>query len=269
MPAATRARVHVRVTGGTASQTFAPDDWSAEQVNGWVGLQKKHGIGFVFVVNGNDTPESQHEFLQRWVTAGARLSFLEMMNEYYLGKFRDPKKVGDPDFPEVTRVVTLQDYTDSILPTYMAALSGFGLPMFVIGAPKGPESDGWNTAIRDFLVKTRAAQPQLGLGVTVHLYDRGAPFDYGQLDALRGLMPSGTPIAVTECGLLDDSVKTPEESAARHLAHDTQVLAHLVPGDYLLDQVLYSHTPLVTTLAPGGLTPKGAAVVGLFESVTP
>lgn len=264
MSPAARSRIHVRVTGGTRSQTEIGRHWEKSQLDAWIGLQDDYGIGLVFVVNGNDPPAAQAQFVQRWIDGGATFSFLEMMNEYYLPRYRN----GDTSFEEVTKQVTAESYTTEILPAYMAALSRFGLPMFVIAAPEkgNPELAAWN----DTIVSAFAAHADWA-GVTVHLYETGATFDYAQIDALRARLPPGTPIAITECGVTDESITSYAQAAERFAAHERTVLSFLKPGDYLFDQVLYLNDAdkyFTATLHPssGGLTEKGAAIVDLFES---
>lgn len=263
----TRSALTIRVTGGTRSQTDLPGDWSDEQIRAWTGLQAKHGFDLVYVVNGNDTPSSQRANIQRWLDAGGRFSFIEMMNEYYLPKFRR----GDTSFPEVTRAVSAGDYVHDILPTFVPAVADLGLPVYLIFAPTG----GADAAYRDRWNETVAAALAGGfggvrLGATVHLYAReGAAFDYDQLDRLRALLPAGTPIAVTEAGVLDRSVTTPAALGAATVEHYRRIALHLRPGDLLLDQVLYGNTPLAT-LRPGhgGVTPKGKAVLAYLAAAT-
>lgn len=129
--AATRQRLVIRVTGGTISQTTYGRDWTAEMISQWVALQKKQGVRFVFVVNGNEAPADQAALIQRWLDAGAEFDFIEMMNEYYLPKFAR----GDRSHEAVTRAVTPESYVNEILPAYWRELDRFKLPYYVIFAP--------------------------------------------------------------------------------------------------------------------------------------
>ncbi|MBK8170383.1 MAG: hypothetical protein IPK60_08545 [Sandaracinaceae bacterium] len=253
-------RIHVRVNGGTRSQTEFPSDWSDAQISAWVALQNEHNISLVYVVNGNDTPESQAAFIQHWIDLGARFTFLELMNEYYKRGYR----LGDTSVDGVMHMVTPAIYVDEILPAFVPVLERFDLPMFAICAPKNDEFfAAWNTAmVEAFSTK----EIMRGLNVTIHLYDYGeGVFDYNQISDLRSLLPAGTRIAITEAGNLDPAVTTYEAAAPLVVAHYEAILAHLLPGDFLFDQILYSdyHPDDVATLHPdfAGLTPKGEAVV--------
>jgi hypothetical protein len=271
LPATTKQRLHIRVTGGTRSQIETIADWPDSIVDGWIALQKEHGFGLVYVVNGNDTPANQATAIQRWISKGATFSFLEMMNEYYLPKFRTgDTSVCDPPPPaapcEVTRKVLAADYIGTILPSYSAALLPFHLPTFVIAAPnKNNNNADWNMPIVQYL----SANPTLYAGVTVHLYDDlVGQFDYAQIDALRAALPSGMAIAVTESGILfDKNTMTYAQVGAKTYLHDQQVAAHLLDGDFLFDQILYSKDPkdLTATLSTTGITPKGTEVLRLIN----
>jgi hypothetical protein len=248
----------IRVTGGTRSQTDFPAMWSDEQIAGWVELQRTYGFGYAFVVNGNDTPENQAAFIQRWTAAGARIVFVELMNEYYLARYRN----GDRSFDEVTRSVSPQEYVDEILPAWLPVLKPLGLPMYIIAAPdkESPNNTKWNATVAKALKTSLAGQR---LGVTVHLYARnGQKFDYGQIGRLRAQLPPGTKIAVTEAGVLD------AKSAADVRAHLLAIALQLRTGETLLEQILYKPdaSSFEGSITDQGLSVKGAAVLELYTT---
>jgi hypothetical protein len=251
----------IRVTGGTRSQTDFPSDWSDAQIGGWIKLQQKYGFSFVYVVNGNDTPASQAAFISKWITMGAKFTFIEMMNEYYLSKYR----TGDTSIKEVSRQVTAKQYVEEILPAFLPALRPLRLPFFVILAPTKPgKSTEWNDTVLKAL-KTQFASQRFG--VTVHLYaPKGKALDYAQISRLRKQLPPRTAIAVTEAGVQD--YEDVNEFAAASRAHLLAITAELKPGDYLLEQILYKgvETEFEGSIDPNGLTPKGKAVLDLYTA---
>lgn len=253
----------IRVTGGTASQTTYRQDWTDDIIAAWVSLQQTYDLRFIYVVNGNDTPANQRDIVQRWLDAGARFDLLEMMNEYYLPKFAN----GNTDRPEVTRQVTAEAYVDQILPAFWTELDRFGLPYYLIFAPARPDSmpqaqekmEHWNAVVADAI---RNDYRERNLHATLHLYTTGDldEFDYGQIDRLRATLPPGRHIAITESGIIDKSLDY-QQAGLAEVAFLQNILRHLVPGDYLLDQVLYnaSRNNNTAILNPhiGGTTPKG------------
>lgn len=265
-----KQRLVIRVTGGTISQTTYGKDWTPEVIRQWTDLQKRQGVRFIYVVNGNDAPAEQAAAIQRWMDAGARFDFLEMMNEYYLPKFVS----GDRSHAEVTRQVTPEDYVNSILPAYWKELDRFHLPYYLIFAPSRPGRDGaqqkmdeWNTVVSGAI---RNKYPDKDLNATIHLYARGslAGFDYGQIDRLRQSLPPGRHIAVTEAGILDNALSY-EQAGNLAVEHYRNIMAHLGKGDYLLDQVLYNMNKRgnIAALNPhtGGETPKGRVMLQFIQ----
>lgn len=259
----------IRVLGGTISQKTAPSDWSDEDIRAWVELQRQTGVDFAFMINGNDGADSQRAFFDRWVSLGAHFTFIEMMNEYYLRKYLD----GDTALPEVTAAVRPEDYVGTIVPTYVAAFRDLGLPFFLILAPtaEGAAAQARNDHWNDTVIAALTTHPEAGFGVTLHLYARGADFDYAQIDRIRARLPTGTPIAVTEAGILAPSVVMSDAFPQASYDHLSAVYAHLEAGDYLLDQVLYtdyaSWQPADLHPAFDGLSPKGERVLAFFEDV--
>jgi hypothetical protein len=262
------ASMVIRIPGGTRSQEETSSDWSDAQIDAWTKLQRDFGVSFVFVVNGNDSPANQKAFIERWMSRGARFEFLEMMNEYYLNKFEKGESKKD-----VHKKVTAQKYISEILPMYVDGLNALNLPLFLILAPEKPgkagkKMDKWNDVVMKGLERFKNAQ----LGVTIHLYERGmGGYDYQQIQEIRDSLPAGTPIAVTEAGVLDKSVTSPEKQGELTIQHYKKIYEQLKPGDYLFDHVLYSDykRDLMADTHPSskGVTPKGKAVLEFINSL--
>jgi hypothetical protein len=261
----------IRVTGGTSSQTTYDNDWTPDVIQAWANLQKRQGVRMVYVVNGNDSPANQADAIKRWMAAGARFDFLEMMNEYYLPKFAR----GDLSKAEVKEQVTPEKYVNTILPAFWAQLDQFHLPYYLILAPDksgmgggGENLTQWNDVVLNAI---RTKYPDRDLNVTLHLYSRSADlsgFNYGQIDQVRAQLPAGRHIAVTEAGILDPSLSY-AQAGSLAVQHYRNIMQHLRKGDYLLDQVLYNKNKRsnIATLSPqtGGLTPKGQAVLDYIQ----
>lgn len=262
----------VRVTGGTASQTAFANNWTDEVINGWTALQQQHRLRFIYVVNGNDSPANQRAIIQSWINAGARFDFLEMMNEYYLPKFAN----GDTGYEEVSRVVTPEIYANEILPAFWAELDDFNLPYYIIFAPSRPDQPGaqqkmdyWNSVMIDSVIH---AYPQRNINATLHLYSNGdnlPAFDYSQIDRLRLTLPADRRIAITEAGIINNSISY-EACGSLAISHYKNILPQLQKGDYLLDQVLYNESANNNTadLNPvyTGVTPKGSLMLQFINN---
>ncbi len=264
LPIEIKQNLTVRLPGGTISQKVYSVDFSDSDINSWVSLQRKHSIRFVFVVNGNDSPKNQKDFIERWINAGARFDFIEMMNEYYLQKYRQ----GKTEISEVSQKVTSQSYVDEILPAFFEELDDFNLPYFIICAPEksgksGEYMDQWNNEIVKAL---NGKYKDLNMGIVLHLYKKGVngDFDYSQINRLRNRIGPNTKVAITEMGVLDSSVSYSEiaNSIGDHYVH---IFKQLGEGDYMFDQVLFNNyrKDNAATLHPStnGLTPKGEKVI--------
>lgn len=270
IPSEAKENLTIRIPGGTLSQKVYSQDFSDDELKSWATLQEKHGFRMVFVVNGNDSPNNQKMFIQRWMDAGVRFDFLEMMNEYYLSKFAK----GSTEKAEVSQKVTPQLYVNEILPMFFNELDGLGLPYFVICAPakkgkSGERLDAWNDVIVAALndqFKNRE------MGIVLHLYKRSdaSAYDYAQINRLRGRISYQPKVAITEMGILDDNASW-SEIAEPTKQHYTRIFSQLGSGDYLFDQVLFNTygKDNIATLHPktNGLTPKGEKVVELIKAV--
>lgn len=258
----------IRVSGGTISQTTSEADWTDAMIGSWVTLQRKYGVRFIYVVNGNDAPAAQAALIERWLDAGARFDFIEMMNEYYLPKFA----AGDGGDPGVSRAVTPELYVNKLLPAYWRALDRFHLPYYLIFGPAtgranaAARNEHWNEVVARAVTVTYRKRD---LNATVHLYVRGGSlsgYDYGQIDRLRASLPGGRHIAVTEAGILDPGLSS-RDLGRLAVTHYRDILRRLRPGDYLLDQVLFSPVPGNNTadLDRNGITPKGTVVLDFIR----
>ncbi len=266
---------HIRLPGGTRSQRETSADWSDEQIKLWTDLQKKYGFNLVWVVNGNDSPQNQKAFIERWMKLGAKFSFIEMMNEYYLPKFAQ----GKLDKAEVTRKVTAADYAGEILDAYLPPIKELGLPIFIHVAPKRTGKQGQQYAQFNEVVTKAVREKFKGekLGIAVHLYEKAETFDYGQISELRKQLPAGTPIAITEAGNLNETLlrsNNANEVVAPYIyAHYRKLVAQLKPGDYLFDHTLYNDykNEGEASLHPNykGVTPKGKAVLKMMHEIYP
>lgn len=259
----------VRITGGTLSQNTFNNNWTNESIIKWVQLQQAHGLRFIFVVNGNDSPINQKNLIQRWINAGAKFDFIEMMNEYYLAKYA----LGDTSNEEVTEKVNPQKYVDTILPNFWNQLDAFNLPYYIILAPTSSGNlqtyyNAWNDTIINTIQHKYASRK---LNATLHCYQRGAgsAFDYDQISNLKTRLPANSHLAITEAGIIDSTLNY-QQAAIATIAHYKKIIARLSKGDYLLDQVLYNATQNNNTaiLSPlfNGITPKGAIMLSFINN---
>lgn len=267
--AGTKHDLVIRINGGTLSQTTTARDWPDAAIAKWADLQKRQGVRFTYTVNGNDPPADQAAMIQRWLDAGVKFDFIEMMNEYYLPKFTK----GDRSFEEVSRAISPELYVNEILPAYWAALDRFNLPYYVIFAPDRPgrsvaqqKRDNWNSVVGEAV---RTKYRDRNLNATIHLYEHGGEadnFDYAQIDRLRAMLPPGRHIAVTEAGIINRSLTT-EQLGKQAAVHYANIVRHLHAGDYLMDQVLFSpwaKNP-TATLNEQGITPKGEEMLQFIQ----
>ncbi len=269
IPTEIKNNLAIRVTGGTLSQTTYNINWTDANINKWVQLQQTHKLRLIFVVNGNDAPINQKNLIQRWINAGAKFDFIEMMNEYYLVKYA----LGDTSNEEVTEKVSPQKYVDTILPNYWNQLDVFNLPYYIILAPTASGNlqiyyNAWNDIIINAIQNKYAGRK---LNATLHCYQRGAgsAFDYDQINNLKTRLPTNSHLAITEAGIIDTTLNYQQAGAAT-IEHYKKIISRLNKGDYLLDQVLYNNSPLNNTanLSPvyNGVTPKGSLILNFVNN---
>ncbi len=263
----------IRVTGGTYSQLTYEKDWTPERIKAWVDLQKRQGIRFIYVVNGNDMPADQAAVIQKWLDAGAHFDFIEMMNEYYLPKYAK----GDLSKEEVKEVVAPEKYVNTILPDFWNELDQFSLPYYVIFAPSRPGREvadqimqHWNEVVSDAI---KNKYPDRQINATIHLYLRDSTdlslFDYDQIDRVRNELPAGRHIAITEAGVINPGLSY-QQAGEIAVAHYRNILKHLQPGDHLLDQILYNAGKRNNTAAlnpyASGETMKGKVILQFIQN---
>lgn len=267
-----KTHMHIRVTAGTRSQREVPSDWADSDLRGWCELQQAHGFGLVYVVNGNDTPDSQAAFVAKWIEYGAEFTFIELFNETYLSKYRK----GDASRPGAEKQITVDDYTERLVPSFVEKLSGFEIPLYLVYAPKKGKgnkktyNDTWNETVSEYAAKGMNGSK---FGAVIHLYFDGGEYDYDQIDRLRALLPEGTPVAVTEAGLSARTGYNYDERGALIEAHFRKINAKLNPGEYLFDHILYTDydNDFDATLHPNykGISPKGEYVLRWMRDVYP
>jgi hypothetical protein len=177
-------------------------------IDGMLGMQEERGVRVVYLVNVNDTVESQVAFIRRLIEdEGLDIAMLELGNELYLNKFA-AGVTGTTTPLGVTRVWTAEMYPDE-MPAWLEALDQFGLPMYLIGCSYGSEDDArnqrrlaWNLPVETLI----AEHTELIDGVTFHHYagpargpnpdeEETQPADFGYLSHFGDL-----PIAITESG---------------------------------------------------------------------
>ena len=234
----------------------SPGRWDVAQqseIDGLLRLQSDHGVQIIYLVNVNDTFESQSAFIERLREAGVDLAMLEMGNELYLPKFRN----GDTTKLGVTRSWTAPEYVE-LLRAWVPDLRGrfAELPIYGIGASHGVEDDaptnarrGWNQTMLAALDET----PALLDGVTFHQYAGEGRTDtsgeeeisdgefFGYLDTFGEL-----PIAITESGYAVASATDEELDRAEQFWSGLRDA--LKPGDTFGVHLLFD---------PGGRTPVG------------
>lgn len=272
LPADVKKNLAIRVTGGTLSQTTYPANWTDVMIQQWVSLQQKHLFRLIFVVNGNDAPQSQAALIQRWISKGAKFDFLEMMNETYLPKYL----YGDTaNNPEVTEAISPEKYADTILPNFWTHLDQFNLPYYVCLARNNATGNTQQQALMDHWndVVINAIKGKFitkNVHATIHLYSNQniASFDYNQVNVLRQRLPLGRHIAITEAGIIDDNLSSTDlgNSAVQHYRN---ILNQLNSGDYLFDQVLYAPEPNNNTSNLSslyGITAKGNIILDFIQT---
>jgi hypothetical protein len=261
----------IRVSGGTLSQKTYPKGWSDTAIKAWINLQNKYELQLSFVVNGNDSSASQAGFLKRWQALGAKFLFVEMMNEYYLAKFRK----GKTEKPEVTKKITAASYINEILPVFITDFKRFKLPLYIILAPQkkgrsGQHLELWNKTVIDWLNSTSTPN----LGVSLHLYkrDKDVEYPYSQITSLRKRLKKDYSFAITEAGILDRSIKNSKEMGLYAIDHYKKILNYLGPSDFLLDHVLYTNYKKASAIETihwnsKGITDKGKMVLDYFTTL--
>lgn len=263
-------QIYIRLQGGTLSQKTYPSDWSEDNISSWAKIQEDFGCPFIFVVNLNDSAESQLAFYNRMVQHGMEFCMIELGNEQYLAKYTQSKV---DEFEEVT------DRTAGMTPEKYAALCNEYIDVFPdtikFGVQFAPDKEGnknmtaWNTSMAD-LINSNAFHTSHLVG-TVHLYERdgAGSLNEKQILDLKKSVQVNLPIAVTEYGAIDSTGTLSEnELISQEIDLTNRLISCLDSGDILLNQLLYTDYKTVGAAAfhPQylGITPKGTAIFDLF-----
>jgi hypothetical protein len=212
------------------------------EIDGVLGLQRRHGVRVIYMVNVNDTLSSQRDFVARLRSAGIDLAMLEMGNELYLDKFRN----GDTSLLGVARSWTPEEYV-AMLEEWVPELRRFDVPIYVIGASHGSSNSGrdrrrqaWNDVVRDAI----AARPGAIDGVTFHRYAgeerNGVPHEEAiSNESFAFLSTFGQmPIAITESGYAFSEMSP--DNLDRAAEFWTEFRRALKPGDLYGLHVMYA-----------------------------
>lgn len=221
-------------------------------------LQDKHGVSYIYLVNLNDSPESQRAFIARLLERGLDVVMLEMGNELYLEKYR----LGRLSELGVARRITAEDYVE-ILRTWVPVLREFGIPIYACAAGyTGRATDLYRQHWNQLLREAWDGDPSLYDGVTFHIYRGKSPTEEDITSEEFSFLTefAHLPVAITESGYYFEA-PSPErlEEAA---AFWTKVLWSLKPGDLFGVHVLF-HPPThrdnraYALYDESGLTPTG------------
>ncbi|MFS0918918.1 glycoside hydrolase family 5 protein [Brevibacillus sp. 179-C 1.1 NHS] len=265
-------KVWLRLQGGSISQKTYPKDWTDNDIRQWAAIQKEFDVPYIFVVNFNDTPQSQWGFYKRLTDHGLKFAFIELGNEQYLPKFAESKV---EDFEEVTRrtsEMTPQKYI-ALSNEYIEAFTPADLPFYVQFAPEKEEktiTDVWNKAIAQAINENGFLSPKIN--GTIHLYERdgAGSLNEKQIGDIKNLVNRPMHIAITEYGVVDKRGKLSlQQFIEQEKQLTTRIFNQLQKGDLLLNQVLYTDYKQVgaAVFHPDydGLTPKGQAIIELFK----
>lgn len=265
-------KIYIRLQGGTISQKTYPSDWSDDDINNWAKIQKDFGCPFIFVVNLNDSAESQLSFYNRMVQSGMEFCMIELGNEQYLAKFTQSKV---DEFDEVT------DRTAGMTPEKYVELCNEYIDVFPdtlkFGVQFAPDKEGntnmeaWNESMSD-LINSNAFHSSRLVG-TVHLYERDgdSSLNEQQIVNLKNSVQTDISIAVTEYGAIDSTgTLSEEELISQEINLTNRLISCLGSNDILLNQVLYTDYKTVGAavfhLQYSGITPKGTAIFEIFEN---
>ncbi len=238
---------------------------SREEIEQLLRLQRKHSIEFIYLLNINDSLESQRAFVQQLLDAGLQIAMLELGNEIYLRKFT----YGDIKGLGVTRRITIEDYIGIIRNWVPELRRRFRIPVYVCAAGHGPEARPadeerrrWNLNIKTELDR----DPTLADGVTFHRYggEERTGNTHEETISNEGFAFTQTfgdwPIAITESGYqFSDPTMENLEHAAEFW---TAFLRALKPTDVFGIHIMYNRSDAVSDSSFGlygskGITPTG------------
>ena len=237
-----------------------------EEIESLLDLQAAHGVKTVYMINVNDTLESQLAFVQRLIDEGLDLDFVELGNELYLRKFA----TGDRTGLGVTRTWRVEQYIEEVIDVWAAVFKDLGLPVYIVGASHGREGSAANTYRQEWnsaLVTALQTRPGLVDGVTFHRYGgeertRQTHEETISNASFEFLQTFGElPIAITESGYFFTEM-TPEnlELAAEFW---TAFRAALKPNDRYGVHVMQRRGNSVGDLSYGLYDADGISPVGV------
>lgn len=265
-------KIWLRLNGGTVSQKVMPDDWSDDMISKWAQLQEIYGLKYMFVVNFNDTPQSQLIFYNRLKKGGIQFEGIELGNEQYLPKFAESKVDEYSEVTDRTKDMTPDKYIQ-MCNEYINEFQSEDVRFYVQFAPQKEDKvdyTKWNKRIAQAVNGKEFVSTYIG--GSIHLYERDGygSLDVKQINAIRSLMVESIPFAVTESGVVDKKGKiTYNEFIEQEEYLISRVLEELKNGDLYFNQVLYTDYkkvgPEVVHPQYNGVTPKGEAVIELLK----
>lgn len=265
-------KMWIRLNGGTVSQKVMPYDWSEPMISKWAQLQEFYGLKYMFVVNFNDTPESQWAFYNRLKKGGIQFEGIELGNEQYLPKFAESKVDQYDEVTDRTKDMTPDKYIQ-MCNEYIETFKSEDVRFYVQFAPQKEDKidyTKWNKRIGQAVDNGELISNHIG--GSIHLYEREGygSLDVTQISAIRSLMVKPIPFAVTETGVVDKKDKiTYSELIEQEEYLASRVLEELKSGDLYFNQVLYTDYKKVgpETVHPQykGVTPKGKSMIELLR----
>lgn len=265
-------KIWFRLNGGTISQKTMPSDWSDYMIKEWAKLQQEFNCPYIFVVNFNDSPESQLSFYQRLKDSGIRFSAIELGNEQYLPKFSKEYTGKYEEVSKRTANMTSQKYI-KLCNEYIQSFILEKLPFYVQFAPEHEDKNDytlWNDAIAKAI--NDGSFTSSNIHGTIHLYERdgSGTLDAAQITRIRNLVKAPIKLAVTEFGVADKRKNLPYEQFIKQEKELTnRIIQQLKNGDLLLNQVLYTDYKSTTAeiFHPkfNGITPKGKIMIELLK----
>jgi hypothetical protein len=265
------SKVWIRLQGGTLSQKTYPSDWTDDMIHAWFVVQQTYGCHFIFVINMNDSAESQAAFYERMEYAGLQFSAIEIGNEQYLSKYTGENGNEFKEVTDRTSNMTVAEYV-KLSNEYIDLLNQKFLPFMIQFAPNINSYDknrSWTAAMAN-AINTGCFHSNNLCG-TLHLYEsqKLSDLDVSQINAIRKMVNSAFQIAITEYGILDVKEIPEENYIRRDMDLTNRILPQLKPGDILLNQVLYTNYRFVGAAVLHsqyqGLTPKGKILIQKFS----
>lgn len=236
-----------------------------EEIDQLLRLQRESHIGFIYLLNINDSLESQRAFVQQLLDAGMKIAMLGLGNEIYLRKFT----IGDIKGLGVSRRNTIEDYIGIMRDWVPELRRRFRIPVYVCAAGHGPgtqvadeERRRWNLSIKTELER----DPTLTDGVTFHRYggEERTGNTHEETISNEGFAFTKTfgdwPIAITDSGY--QIPYPPPENLERAADFWTSFLGALKPGDVFGLHLMYNRSDDVSDSSFGLYGSKGITPIG-------